>query len=97
LSISSIKGLIDWCKEDKLLKKLKQTRIESREDIEKYFKNFHTRKYRLKYVKFIENRFRNRTPTGYWTNNKPPNYRNYRNDSASILLAELEEEWRKLN
>ena len=95
--VLAIKFVRDSYKEDKLLTTLKQTRIESREDIEKYFKQFHTRKYRLKYAKFIANRFRNKTPTGFWTNNKPPNYRNYRNDRASILLAELEEKWRRLN
>ena len=95
--VFAIRGGIDRCQEDELLIKLKGTRIESREDIETYFKQFHTRKYRLKYVKFIENQFRNKTPTGFWTNNKPPNYRNYRNDHASILLAELEEKWRGLN
>ena len=95
--LAAIKFVIDSYKEDKLLTRLKQTRIESREDIEKYFKQFHIKKYRLKYAKFIANRFRNKTPTGFWTNNKPPNYRNYRNDHASILLAELEEKWRGLN
>ena len=95
--VLAIRGGIDRCKERKLLIKLKGKRIESRKDIETYFKQFHTRKYRLKYVKFLDDRFRNKTPTGFWTNNKPPNYRNYQNDRASILLAELEEKWRRLN
>ena len=87
LLISSSLSLIDW----QLLVSIKKcnTRIQDKKDIERYFTKFETSRFRYKFVCFI--RDQDIIPQGSWTGNGPPT-KKYPDD-ASILLAQLAEEW----
>ena len=78
----------------RLFKRLKNTDLRSKENIYRSYKKLSFSKYWLiKYINLLANEVDK--PSGKWPDTDIFNART--NDQATILLAQLEEKWRKLN